>query len=37
MPYDHAEIARQIAASRDQALAAHATRSDAAEDAAESI
>jgi NurA domain len=35
MPYDHAEIARQIAASREQALAAHATRIDAAQDAAE--
>src|SRR4029079_16781636 len=35
VPYDHTEIARQIAASRDQALAAQSTRADAALDAAE--
>ena len=35
MPYDHSEVARQIAASRDAALAAHTTRSMATQDAAE--
>jgi hypothetical protein len=35
MPYDHTEIARQIAASLAQAQAAYTTRADAARDAAE--
>src|SRR3954471_20548530 len=35
MPYDHSEVARQIAATREQALAMQTTRGDAAEDAAD--
>lgn len=34
MPYDHSDVARQIAASRAQALAAHRERGDATADAA---